>query len=372
MLGVLVASFGPAIPTFRSSYGISIGTAGLIFGAFGGSGLVGTLLTAGLASRLSVRVRLVCAALGMGFGSLTMVVAPSWIWVLAGASLAGCGAGAIAGSYQILFASGFGSRSGTMLALVNGVFGLGAVIGPLLLALLPARDFRLVYLFAGVASLCLLPMVAGARPSVQRAHHASGWVARPLRRRFVIFCTLLFLVYGTEASIGGWEATYLRSRGLQVAIAAGATAVFWTAYTFVRLAGSPLLSRFAPRQIPRIALPLVVASLLLTSAPVTEILMFGGVGFCVALVVPATLAWFQVSVPASEGAATMVVASGTLGSMLLPMLTGQLISVVGGWTMPFACATYGSLAFVAAYWLSRREPRQPKSTPEPIAAVAVF
>ena len=81
------------------------------------------------------------AVLAIGF--IGLALAPSWETVLAGAGFVGIGFRALDLGVNQLFAYSFGIRAGTMLNILNGVFGIGAVAAPIIVAAVaPAGSAR--------------------------------------------------------------------------------------------------------------------------------------------------------------------------------------------------------------------------------------
>ena len=72
----------------------------------------------------------------MSSASWALAAAPAWWIVLAGAgTITGVGSGCLDLGVNQLFAYSFGVRAGTMpQTVLNGVFGIGAVAGPLIVA----------------------------------------------------------------------------------------------------------------------------------------------------------------------------------------------------------------------------------------------
>ncbi len=164
--GMLASLFGVALPFYVQRFGLTEGQGTVLLSLYG----LGAFLTvvAGIfASRLlTLRRGLVAIAAGVG------LLALQWHWglMLLGGALAGIGLGVLAVVVNRQFLASFGARGPGMVGMVNAIFGLGAIISPLLFVWvggLPA----LVFGGIGVLALLTLPMV---QPDQSLAAEAPG------------------------------------------------------------------------------------------------------------------------------------------------------------------------------------------------------
>ena len=371
-MGLIGSAFGPAIPAFRASFHLSAVDAGLVLAALGAGAASGPVLMAWLSSRMSLRSRLMMSTTGIGLGTIIVGAANSWSLTVAGAALFGLGSGCAAAVYQLLFAKGFGSRSGSMLARVNGVFGLGSMSGPLLLVLFGVSHLHAVFEVEGVLALLLgaLPVTSSATspPLPARAREA---VTTDGRRVIVLFAIGFLLTAGLEQSVAGWETTYLRSTGVAAAQAVAAVALFWGSYTFTRLAGARLLEIVGHARLPGFAFAL--AMLLLLSAPLfgaASVLIFAFVGAAVALTYPCMVAWFADSTSGSDRTGALLVGAGNAGPMMLPLAVGAASGLAGNVSIPLACAGIAFCALSLSVVLRRYTVGAEATPPVPVPAVA--
>ena len=143
LIGATAATYGPTIPSLRSSFHISAATAGLLLsGHFAGS-LIGTLSPSFLPARFrSPRLVVGVSIVALSFGCLCIGAARVWPMALGGATIEGIGWGGLVIAFNALFAAGFGARSPAMLTLLNAVYGIGAILGPAGVGLLAGGEFR--------------------------------------------------------------------------------------------------------------------------------------------------------------------------------------------------------------------------------------
>lgn len=151
LIGALQALYGPAVPALRADFGLSPSAAGLGLSAHFAGGVAGVLGFNAIHGRIGNRTLLTLSYGLMAVGGAAFAAAPNWPLALVAALLTGLGFGGIDYGLNQLFAVGFGDRGAAMLNVLNAHFGIGAVAGPALLAVLgPARY---PYAFAGLAVL---------------------------------------------------------------------------------------------------------------------------------------------------------------------------------------------------------------------------
>jgi MFS transporter, FHS family, glucose/mannose:H+ symporter len=164
LIGALQALYGPAIPAFRTRFGVSPSVAGLALSAEFTGALAGIVIYHLMRPLAGDRRLLVTCYAVMALGASLFAISPQWPMALAASLITGFGSGGIDYGLNRLFATGFGRRSAAMLNLLNAHFGVGAVIGPVLIGAVGAARFP--WLFGGVAaaSLLLIPTLRGVRP----------------------------------------------------------------------------------------------------------------------------------------------------------------------------------------------------------------
>ena len=174
VIGALQALYGPAIPAFRTRFGVSPSVAGLALSAEFTGALVGIVIYHLLRPLAGDRRLLVICYAVMALGASLFAISPQWPMALAASLITGFGSGGIDYGLNRLFATGFGRRSTAMLNLLNAHFGVGAVVGPVLIGAVGAARFP--WLFGGVAaaSLLLNPTLRGVRPDPAHERRRPG------------------------------------------------------------------------------------------------------------------------------------------------------------------------------------------------------
>jgi FHS family glucose/mannose:H+ symporter-like MFS transporter len=361
LVGALTSFYGPLLPYLETRYGVPRTTAGAVLGANFGGSLAGVSWAMWGSRGVATRTRLLIALAAVAAGASGVAAASRWWLVLAGVALAGFGFGILDFSLNRLFADAFDhSRGAAMLNLLNALFGVGAVIGPLLVAALARR--HLPWIFAGTALVAVLvaPLIARTGSDVDEAPvpvpvtvPAEG-AAAPARRarlsrRVWLFMIAYLLYLGVEGGVSGWAPTHLRALGYSTAFADGATSAFWLCLTAGRFLIVPVALRVRPKRIVLTGIAATAVVLLFALAKTTAPYAYAIAGLTLAPVWPTGLAWLSES-DADSHAVGYLVAASMLGGAVLPYTTGWIIQQVGVRATPAVLAGFaiGTAAMFAA------------------------
>ncbi|MER6154684.1 MFS transporter [Streptomyces sp. NPDC001868] len=375
LIGVLQALYGPAIPAFRDEFGLSPSAAGLGLSAHFIGGVVGVLLFDRLYGRLGNRRILGASYLLMALGAAGFALAPNWPVALAAALLAGLGFGGIDYGLNQLFAVGFGHRSTAMLNILNAHFGIGAILGPALIAAVGAEHYSALFLAFAAANLPLLLCLRGVRDHApQPATGASGTggvsgatrpagatgaeaggsvLGRSLGSVLAVFVTLYVLHVGIEAGVGGWEPTHLETVGYGAGAAATATSVYWLMMTVGRFLVAPVALRHSPQTIITVSCAGMTVCLLLASVPWLAPYAYAGVGLFIAPIFPTGLPWLNAAAPRARRAGALVIAASMIGGVVAGPALGKAIEWSGVRAVPLLLCAVSAVCLLATLWLIR-------------------
>jgi fucose permease len=357
-LGVLTAALGPALPDLATRAESSLAALGGMFTALFLGALLSQSIAGPLNDRLGQRPVLMVGLTLLALGTLGFTVSWSLPLMLGCAVIAGLGHGALDVSVNVLIAEVFAGRSAAAVNLVNVFFGIGAVAGPAIASLtLQAWGTALPALWIGAGLLLLLlpaiPLLAGT-PTVPHSSDAPRGLALFRSPLLWALSGLILLYVGTEVGVGGWTTTYLeRTTALDAGTAALVAAGFWLALTAGRVFGALLGTRLAPNALLLLSLGggLVGGGLLALSTG-NAILTIAAVlilGLCFGPIFPTTLAIVTTTFRGAPGtAASIVVAAGSIGGMLLPWLQGILLEQSGPPASVLLVAV-GTLAMLALH-----------------------
>ncbi|QTI91066.1 MFS transporter [Streptomyces sp. AgN23] len=359
LIGALQALYGPAIPAFREEFGLSPSGAGLGLSAHFVGGVAGVLLFDRLFGRLGNRQILASSYVLMAVGAAGVALAPAWPLALAAALLAGLGFGGIDYGLNQLFAIGFGHRSTAMLNILNAHFGIGAILGPMLIGAVGATHYPAVFLGFAVVNLPLLLCLKGIRDrapesaSSAQATASTGALGRSLASVLGVFIALYVLHVGIEAGVGGWEPTHLETVGFGAGVAATATSVYWLMMTVGRFLVVPIALRFSAQAIITVSCAGMTVCLLLATVPGLAPYAYAGVGLFIAPIFPTGLPWLNKAAPRARRAGAVVIAASMIGGVAAGPVLGKAIEWSGIRAVPLLLCGVSALCLTATLWLIR-------------------
>ncbi len=337
MLGVTISLLGPSLPALATRMQVSLSQAGVLFTFFATGSVIATLVVARLNDRPIRHLVLITGALAMALGHWLLAGSNTLLQAALAVTLSGLAMSTVGTGPNAIIADLYRGRAGQALNALHISAGVGAFIGPLLLgaALRLGGDYRAVYRLAALLMLAVAVIWAVSQPP--RPERGAGqerlslqWLA-PL----LLVFALTVLYTGTETAIGGWLFTYARDAIRQDATAASlAASLLWLAILLGRLAAVRVLRRLTSVAMLRLCVAggmVGLAAVLLGQS--WSPLFWAGVaitGFCFGPVFPTALALSSELAPRQAGAASsLVVASGSVGAMVLPWSAGALIPYIG-------------------------------------------
>ncbi|WP_161569277.1 MFS transporter [Candidatus Oscillochloris fontis] len=337
--GIALASLGPNLGWLAERTGTELALLSWIFTCFS----AGVVLMQAQLGPLSSRFGLAgVQALGMGLmgvGMLGITVAPNLALLLIASGLSGIGFGGIIGAGNILIARIFQQHSATALNGVNLFFGLGAILGPLIVGQIGARlDRPQAAIWIGGVILI------GLAPFIPRVAQHSGAAATQNQRTGpqhagkawpVWLLGLVLMIYtGTEVGFSGWVTFYMqKSTGMALSEATLVASAFWLALSGGRLLAAGLGMRLSAHHLLLMALSgLVAGAGLLMLSVGTPAGSFAGAllfGLACGPVFPTTIALINRLSQGNSGLAGMSMGLGNSGGMVLPALIGLLLTSYG-------------------------------------------
>ncbi|WP_405862018.1 MFS transporter [Streptomyces sp. NBC_00090] len=359
LIGALQALYGPAIPAFRDEYALSPSAAGLGLSAHFVGGVAGVLAFDRLYGRIGNRLLLGGSYLLMGLGAAGFALAPNWPVALVAALLAGLGFGGVDYGLNQLFATGFGHRSAAMLNILNAHFGVGAILGPAVIAAVGADEYTTVFLVFAVLNLPLLLCLKGVRDTPPPQEMPSATTPRTAARTrslvtlLTVFVALYVLHVAIEAGVGGWEPTHLETVGYSAGFAATATSVYWLMMTVGRFLVAPLALKVSAQAIITVSCAGMTLCLLLATFPGFAPYAYAGVGLFIAPIFPTALPWLNRAAPQAARAGAVVIAASMVGGVAAGPVLGKAIEWSGVRAVPLLLGFLSALCLAATLWLIR-------------------
>ena len=254
MFAMTTDSVGTVIPEVIREFGLGL-TAGGSFQYATMSGIAISAIALGfLADRIGRKATILIGLVMFGASSALLAAGHDFLFFVALLFVSGLGIGIFKSGALALI--GDLSRStqehARTMNLIEGFFGVGAIIGPAIVAYLlqTGASWKWVYLVgAGMCALLILgsalaayprPIIARAEPT--RATEAIRLASDPTA---LFFGTALMLYVAAEAAIYVWAPTYLADySGSWVALAAYAVSIFFVLRAAGRFLGVWLLAHF--------------------------------------------------------------------------------------------------------------------------------
>ncbi|MCE7948615.1 MAG: MFS transporter [Chloroflexi bacterium CFX4] len=361
-LGISGTLLGPTFQSLTRKFEMPLENAGIFTALQFGGVSVGVLLFGWILDRINARWMLSGGALLMGSGLLLIGAAETLEAALIGAGMLGLGYGALDVAPNMVIVALNPKRASAALNLLNVFYGIGAVIGPQLVSwALRQENFTLA--FSGTALFVLALAVPFAFVSVRVSDEQGAGVRANIRWLALLpFFMMLFLQVGAEVGYSSWIFAQLNlAAAAPEDIAALATSLFWVGLTAGRLNASWLLRRISNGQMIVLTVTIMIAGVLLIlvlpSAQAAGLLSAVIVGFGVGPLFPTVLAFATDRYPSARGTASgVLIAVGTLGGTLLPLLQGQVGGGRdGGMVVVLAAA---ALLLMVGLWLLRADRRE--------------
>ena len=286
-LGLPDTVLGAAWPAVRAEFGLGLSTAGAALLLTTAGVVLSSVASGRLRQRWGNGAVLVSSTLLAALALLANAAAPSFAFMLAAALAAGLGGGAIDACLNDYVARHHSARHMNWL---HASWGVGASLSPAIVSAVLARgaSWRVAYaLLGGVELLLVLAFWRTRRqwsddPAVAAADSGERAVAATSGQRRA--SVLLFYCYGgLESGVGLWASSLLiETRGTSVALAGAAVAIYWGALCAGRFLIGTRADVWGPARVLRAS-------------------VWGGLGACAALAVPATPVWFVIAALAALG-----------------------------------------------------------------------
>ncbi len=323
-----VSMFGVMWPDVRERFDQSLGALGTVSLVYG----IARMSTSGLGRTATLRFGIgacfIASLVGLVGADLIVSSSSSWPMFLAGVGAIGVVSGLLdsVGAGVIATLGDVGSAG-----IIHGSYGVGATIGPLVVAAVP--DWRVsLMISAGVAVAALVvALVARDAWPAPPVDAETEVVGRPSVRPTVVSLTMFFSFIALEVTFGNWLFTYLtEARSIGDTVAAIGVSGFWGGTMIGRLAlVSERVRLLADRTgMPVLAVSGAVCTLLTTVAPgATVVATTTLVGLSLSAIVPTLSARTadRVGTQHAQQVSGWQLLSANLGAIGIPFATGKII-----------------------------------------------
>ncbi|HTT58878.1 MAG TPA: MFS transporter [Acidimicrobiales bacterium] len=359
ILGAVATLYGPLLISLSRHFHISLAQAGILLSVHFVGALAGVPAGWFAMSRVKGSAVVTATLACFGLGALDVALAPSWPVFLVGVFVIGCGFGGLDFAINTLLARTAVSGRAHRLSVANAGYGLGAVLGPLIVVLVEPHNYRLLFGGAVVVVAILIAMnrgvVAPAQTDEDRLHELNSLHQR--RRAILATFIVAYALYvAAESSASGWIAPQLHREGHSGSLASLITGGFWLGLTLGRVGGGRLHRHFADRALVlgSLGAGVVVAVLAINAAiaPVAYPLL----GLAFASVYPMGLIWYTRLCPHDRNGLALIILCMMVGGIVGPGAESLAVSLAGVHAVPVMIAVFVTLDLVAFASASRFTP----------------
>lgn len=342
--GIANSMLGVAWPSMRSTFGIPLNTliALLISSTVGY--VLGSLLSGRMMARIGIGRSLLIGNLLAAAGFLGYALAPAWWLMVILAALVGWTSGIIGASLNIYVAA---TRTVRSMNWMHAMYGVGATIGPLLMAAAIGfqAGWRLGYVVAAIVHLALgllflrfadqmrFQGVVNSKDG-QRSRKAAP-PSVTIRVPIVVLGIFLFMLYtGVETTAGQWSySLFTEERAMSLYVAGVSTSLYWGMLTAGRVIFGAIAGRVGITRLLRFSMVGVVisAGLLLIPTPEAGISALAMMGLSLSAIFPTLMSDTPNRVSSEHLSSTIGFQTGaaSIGIAILPGLAGVLADRLG-------------------------------------------
>lgn len=174
MAALDIAIVGPALPAIQTAYGVDERLLSWVFNLYVLMNLISTPLMAKLSDRYGRRSIYVLDLGLFAIGSATVMLAPTFAFVIVGRAIQGLGAGGIFPVAAAVIGDTFPpEKRGSALGLIGAVFGLAFIVGPLVGGLLLLAGWHWIFAINLPIALIIGLLAWQVLPTAQHAVQAA-------------------------------------------------------------------------------------------------------------------------------------------------------------------------------------------------------
>ena len=335
-LGMSIASLGPTLFGLAENTQTGLSQISVLFTAISLGGMTGSLIGGYLYDNVAGNPVMGIVLIGLAV-ALALIPTISVLWLLSlVVFLVGVAAGVTDVGGNILLVWLHRDKVDPYMNTLHFFFGVGAFISPLVIAQALTYSGNVHWAYWILAALALLASIQLFRIPSPVAPNATDQIPpRPAKPLVIALLVLFFFLFvAGEISYAGWIAPYVVASGLATeSSAAYLTSAFWGALTIGRLISIPLAFRFSLKVILWADLLLCLLGLFIVLVwPQTLAMVWVGtilVGFGIASLFPAGISLAEKSMTVTGRITSFLLVGGSLGSMSVPWIIGQLFEPIG-------------------------------------------
>ena len=245
MVGINSGWIGPFLPEISRTVHLPIERVGLIVSAAAAGSLISVLVAGEINQQLSAQKILVGAMAFFTAGLAGLAASPGLAGLLCAGFLLGLANGGIDIGANALIVELNRERLASALNYLHVLFGVGALLGPLIVSAAFASRVPYWWVFGGGALVCAtIAFRLGVTPALEvrmAPTPGDGFIAMLSRPLIWLISGVMFLYVGAEIGIGAWLFLYLRMAGaLGPILASSGVSLYWTGLVCGRAFGGRL------------------------------------------------------------------------------------------------------------------------------------
>ena len=340
LLGLSIGAEGPTLPKLAENTSSALDRISSIF-IFGSLGyLLGSYISGRFYDRVPGHRVMSGVLVLLGLSVALVPRATSLNVLLLIILIAGLAKGAIDVGGNTLILWVHHERVGPFMNGLHAFFGVGAFVGPLIVARVLAATDNIYWVFWTLAiatfpvAVLLWYLPSPSPRATPEEHKDTPLPILPLG--IMILCFLLYV--GAEVGFGNWIYTYALQLGLGTEItAAYLTSAFWGSFTLGRLLAIPISTRLRPLTILYLDFAGCILSLVLILffRDSATVLWIGSIllGLSFASIFPTFLTLSEERMHVTGTMAGWFLVGGSIGGMILPWGIGQAFVRLGAGAM---------------------------------------
>jgi MFS transporter, FHS family, glucose/mannose:H+ symporter len=344
--GAISSLFGPLLVTLAHRFDLSLAATGIVLSVYFAGAFCGVPIGWLAMKRFTGATVLSSTLVITALGACGAALSSRWVAFIASVFLLGVGFGGADFSLISLLVRTRMTGRGRRLSITNAGYGLGAVIGPLLVVLVRPHNYRLLYVAVAIA---LVILTLGNRgliaPPLSLEHRRSELVVNRTQRRAILgtFIAAYIFYVASETTTAGWIAPHLHRIGYSASLGSIVTAGFWLGLATGRVLAGPLNRRHSDHRLVLAGLATAIVLCLLALVTGAAPYVYPLVGLSFALVYPLGLVWYSTLCPHDDDGVALLILCMMAGGVIGPALQSLMVSAFGIRVVPLVLSSFAAL-----------------------------
>jgi MFS transporter, FHS family, glucose/mannose:H+ symporter len=349
VFGMISSLFGPLLVTLAHRFHLSLPAAGVVLSVYFIGAFCGVPIGWFAMKRFTGAAVLSATLLITALGACGAALSTQWAMFLASVFFLGLGFGGVDFSLISLLVRTRTTGRGRRLSVTNAGYGLGAVLGPLLVVVIRPHNYRLLYVAIAISVVVLTLGNRGLiAPPLSREHRRHELVVNRSQRKAILgtFIAAYVFYVATETTTAGWIAPHLHRIGYSASLASLITAGFWLGLAIGRVLAGPLSRRHADHRLVLVGLAFAVVLCLTARVTGAAPYVYPLVGLSIALVYPLALVWYATLCPHDDDGVALLIFCMLAGGVIGPAVESFMVSTFGIRVVPIVLASFSALTLV--------------------------